>query len=355
MTADAFGGIWNHALELSRALARHDIQVELATTGARPGREQRLQAARLENVTLHERVGRSDASHDSEAAGEWLLELESLLAPDVVHANSLAYGALPCKCPILVAAHHCLRARWSALRGGELPRVYEAYDRAAAEGLHGADLVVAPTHSMLRGLERHYGPLPHGRVIPYARDPIRYIGREKEPYILAVGQLRDEAKNLGGLARVARRIPWPVYIAGEPCRDGVTGVRTLGRLLPEALARWYSAASIFVQPARYEPFGLAPLEAALCGCALVLGDLDSLREVWGDAALFVSPDDEDALRAALLSLIADSRRRAELGRRAIARALLYPPSHMAAAYAESYRALLAQHWVPARAAVSGVA
>ncbi len=31
-------------------------------------------------------------------------------------------------------------------------------------------------------------------------------------------------------------------------------------------------------PARYEPFGLSVLEAALSGCALVLGDIPSLRE-----------------------------------------------------------------------------
>jgi glycogen synthase len=59
-------------------------------------------------------------------------------------------------------------------------------------------------------------------------------------------------------------------------------------------ADWYARASIYALPARYEPFGLSALEAALSGCALILGDIPSLREVWLEAAPYVSPDDESA-------------------------------------------------------------
>ncbi len=81
------------------------------------------------------------------------------------------------------------------------------------------------------------------------------------------------------------------------------------------MAGWLGRASIFALPARYEPFGLLPLEAALSGCALVLGDIPSLREVWGDAAWFVPPDDRDALTAAIGSLIASPRLLQRAGRR----------------------------------------
>ena len=56
-------------------------------------------------------------------------------------------------------------------------------------------------------------------------------------------------------------------------------------------------AAIYALPARYEPFRLEVLEAAAPGCALVLGDIASLRELWDGAALFVAPDDDRALRA----------------------------------------------------------
>ena len=40
--------------------------------------------------------------------------------------------------------------------------------------------------------------------------------------------------------------------------------------------------------ALYEPFGLAVLEAAQAGCALVLSDIPTFRELWDGAALFVA-------------------------------------------------------------------
>jgi glycosyltransferase involved in cell wall biosynthesis len=50
----------------------------------------------------------------------------------------------------------------------------------------------------------------------------------------------------------------------------------------------------------YEPFGLAPLEGALCGCAVVANDIASLREVWGDGAIYFN--DKASLRQVLAAL-----------------------------------------------------
>jgi glycosyltransferase involved in cell wall biosynthesis len=99
-------------------------------------------------------------------------------------------------------------------------------------------------------------------------------------------------------------------------------------------------ASIFVSPARYEPFGLAVLEAALAGDALVLGDIDSLREIWEDAAIFVEPEDRRQLVWTLNRLIADDRRREVMALRARARALQFDPRRMAAQYLHAYEELI---------------
>jgi glycosyltransferase involved in cell wall biosynthesis len=115
----------------------------------------------------------------------------------------------------------------------------------------------------------------------------------------------------------------------------------LGRLPEEELFRLLSEAAIFAHPARYEPFGLAVLEAALAGCALVLGDLESLRETWDGAAEFVPPDDDGALAAALSALARGAGRRAALAGRARARALLLTPARMAEGYLAVYGALAA--------------
>ena len=106
------------------------------------------------------------------------------------------------------------------------------------------------------------------------------------------------------------------------------------------LAEQYARAAIYALPARYEPFGLSVLEAALSGCALVLGDIESLREVWGSAALYVAPDDHEALSAALRGLIEDDALRSRMADEARACALQYTPECMAAAYRSAYARLL---------------
>jgi glycosyltransferase involved in cell wall biosynthesis len=99
-------------------------------------------------------------------------------------------------------------------------------------------------------------------------------------------------------------------------------------------------ASIYAMPARYEPFGLSILEAGLSGCALVLGDIPSLREHWDGAAAFVAPDDRGALRRAIGRLIDSPARRAELGRRARERGHEFTVGRMVDAYQRLYHGLL---------------
>jgi glycosyltransferase involved in cell wall biosynthesis len=91
-----------------------------------------------------------------------------------------------------------------------------------------------------------------------------------------------------------------------------------------------------VHPARYEPFGLAPLEAACSGAALVLGRIDSLREIWGEDALYVEPDDAAELCAAVTRLVEDPILRHRSAARAEARARGMSSRRMADAYTALY-------------------
>jgi glycogen(starch) synthase len=173
----------------------------------------------------------------------------------------------------------------------------------------------------------------------------RFLPQPKQELILAAGRLWDEAKNLGALDAAAARLSWPVHVAGEtrhPERGAVAPrhAHTLGPLAAEALAEWMGRAAIYALPARYEPFGLSVLEAAAAGCALVLGDIPSLREIWGAAAEFVPPDDIEALAGALDGLIADDARRQRLGALAQRRAQAFSAERMAQSYAALYAELL---------------
>ena len=163
--------------------------------------------------------------------------------------------------------------------------------------------------------------------------------------MLTAGRLWDEAKNISLLCRIAPAIDWPVLVAGDDIhpqggRKPLDRVHTLGRLSETALAGYYSRAAIYCSPARYEPFGLSILEAALSGCALVLADIPSLRENWNDAAVFVAPDDAEGLAAQLRKLTLDTGSRTALASAALARASCFTPERMADGYMAIYGKLV---------------
>lgn len=352
MTADPIGGVWTYALELCAGLAASGIPVDLATLGAPLSRSQRLRVAALAGVELHESRYRlewmPDPWQDLEAAGEWLLGIQAAQRASLVHLNHLVHADLPWEAPVLTVGHSCVLSWWSAVRHAPAPRQWQTYRQRVKSSLQAARCVVAPTRALLGELARHYGPFTGSRVIPNGTRAALLAGEAKEPLILCAGRLWDEGKNVAALAAIAPALPWPVYGAGP--RSGphggapdLSGLHALGALEPGVLAQWYARAAIYALPARYEPFGLTALEAAQQGCALVLGDIASLREVWGEAATYVPPEDRTALREALRGLIADPERRQRAGRRASARARLYSPGRMLGDYLALYRQLEQAH------------
>jgi glycosyltransferase involved in cell wall biosynthesis len=106
-------------------------------------------------------------------------------------------------------------------------------------------------------------------------------------------------------------------------------------------------AAVFVSPALYEPFGLSVLEAAAAGCALVLSDIPTFRELWDGAALFVDPVDPEALHRALASICSDDQERARLQSAARERSRRYALEHTVKAYHSLYLDVMASHAAPA--------
>ena len=349
MTTDTLGGVWTYSLELARALQPHGVEIALATMGRALTPDQRRAAESLDNVQVHESRYRlewmQDPWDDVAAAGSWLLDVAADCDPDLIHLNSYAHGVLHWPAPVLMVGHSCVFSWFREVRRQSPGPDWNEYRVQVIAGLRAADMVVAPTRTMLGWLEEFYGPLGRTRVILNGREPRGLPVLTKQPFILTAGRIWDEAKNVAAVAAVAADLPWPVYVAGEdrhPDGGGVSldGVRRLGRLDEPSLARWYGRASIYALPARYEPFGLTPLESALAGCALVLGDIPTLREIWGDAACFVRPDDHDALANALAELAGNPAERREFVGRSRTRARQLTPRRMAADYMAAYGELL---------------
>ncbi len=421
MTADTVGGVWTYALGLARALGEDGgATVHLATMGAPLSPSQWDEARAVANVRIHESHFKLEWMpnpwDDLARAGDWLLDLEAQLRPDIIHLNGYAHAVCPFASPVLVVAHSCVCSWWRFVKNEAAPPEWDRYRAVVRDGLCAARAVAAPTGAIRDALHAEYGALPRPvHVIPNARahtDGFRPAQTGKEPFIFAAGRAWDEAKNIAALVRVAPRLQWPVVVAGDaeepttltpqpaslprtltpqppssPCarplsqakegeselpyaasgspsfacerglaqgEEGGRGVRVeaanaspcsspqfTGKLSAADVAGYMARAAIYALPARYEPFGLSALEAALSGCALVLGDIPTLREVWGDAAIFVAPDDDAALHAALARLIEDTRYREEMASRALARAQIFSPVAMATAYAAVYADLLA--------------
>lgn len=345
MTCDALGGLWGYTLELCRGLGRRGVEVVLACLGPEPDPAQLAAARRLSNVTLcaadYRLEWMEEPWDDLRRAGDWLLGLAALHRPDVIHLNELAHGVLPWEAPVLLAGHACISSWFAAVRGQLPGPEWRRYRRRVAEGLHGADMVVTPTRAMLGALSVHYGPPARARVVPHGLEAGDFPPDEKQPLIAAVGHLRDEARNLCAVVHAARDLPWSLALVGSSTGPLPRHVRAIDPARP-SLSACLGRAAIFALPARYEPFGLAPLEAALAGCALVLGDIPALREVWQDAALWVDPADPGQLKSALQGLIDDARARLSLAGAARRRALGYSAARMVTGYLDCYRALLGE-------------
>ncbi|SEQ91532.1 Glycosyltransferase involved in cell wall bisynthesis [Faunimonas pinastri] len=351
MTTDSVGGVWTYSLDLCRELSRRNIDVTLVVMGGKPNREQMRDAEFLSNVSLIATDLKLEwmqgAEDDLRIADELLIELEAERQPDIVHLNGYHHAALPFQAPVLAVAHSCVTSWFRACRAEPVPAEWERYEHRVGECVRAADMIVAPTHSYYRTFTELHGQPRAGRVILNGRDPNRFDPRrQKHPVALGSGRLWDEAKNISLLCKAAEGLPYPVAIAGTACPPGSNraelqpNVTELGFLPPPDLAGHMARSSVYVAPARYEPFGLGVLEAALSACALIVADIGTLRELWDGAAVFVSPDDAAGLHNALRALLDDPRRCEELGTLALERGRHFTAERMAEGYLDAYRTLL---------------
>jgi glycogen(starch) synthase len=343
MTTDTVGGVWCYSLELCRALP--SVRFLVACMGPEPTADQRREVAELPNVAFHSAVCKlewmEDPWLDLERAGEWLLDLELLYQPDLIHLNGYLHASLPWNGPVVVVAHSCVVSWWHSVKGAAPPDAWKRYAREVGKALHSCDVVIAPSGAMAAMVSKHY-QVERPRVIYNGRSHRRIgLGISKEPIWMCAARLWDEAKNASCLIGISSGIRWPLILAGDSGIDGISfpNVRMLGHCSREDMDSWFGRTSIYAHPARYEPFGLAPLEAALAGCALVLADIPSLREIWHDAAWFVSPDDPSQWHKTLSRLIDDPVAMNRLALRSSQRARQYSIEKMAGSYYRVYQQL----------------
>jgi len=346
MTTDAVGGVWTFATTLASGLAAAGFEIHLVSLGPQPRSDQRAAIdPKIHFVATDLALEWQDPEGaDIHRAHDFFRRLEDFVQPDVVHLNSYREAALDWTAPVAVAAHSCVFSWAVACKDMEFlaePK-WRAYVKAVARGLDSANTWVAPSAAFQRIIRDLYRPRTPGEVIWNGLTFSPDVPAHEENVVLAAGRIWDRAKNVPVLTEAAGRVDWPIMVAGPTMADrqAPQGIEFLGPLSSAALRDRMKRAAIFASPALYEPFGLAVLEAACSGCALVLSDIQTFRELWDGAAVFVGAEDAAELQRELNALIRDKRRRTKLQHAARRRARRYSAEKMTAAFRALYSGLI---------------
>lgn len=203
-----------------------------------------------------------------------------------------------------------------------------------------SDYVITPSHSTKNDLVLNFGTDENKiGVVPQGVDLSIFYPRAQERvirkygiwgrYILYVGN-DNPRKNLGNLilsyCKISNNIPHNLVLAGPINKRGVRKIisnyshpknskdRLLSRVIIPAyiddkdLPLIYSSADVFVFPSLYEGFGLPPLEAMACGVPVIASYNSSLKEILGQAALYIyNPLDSEEISRNVLTVLEDEK------------------------------------------------
>jgi glycosyltransferase involved in cell wall biosynthesis len=350
MTGDAVGGVLTYALDLAAGLAGCGVETVLLLQGPIASGVRR-RAAAVAGLRLVE--GRETLDWLAEgpggiaAAAAEVLSVSRACGVDLIHLNSPALAAVAeFRVPVVAFNHSCLGTWWAAVKGGTPPEDFTWRIALQRAGLRRADIVAAPSAAFAAAIAGHYGLSRPVEVVHNGRAAadrlLPSFGDHR--FAFTAGRLWDEGKEADVLDRAASFSRTPFLAAGP--RVGPHGasrsfehLQCLGSLDEHEVRGWLRRRPVFVSAAVYEPFGLSVLEAAQAGCALVLSDIPTFRELWEGAALFVAPQDAEGFSRVVDRLADDPARRLSLGIAARRRARRYSVRAMAEQTVALYRKL----------------
>ena len=322
ITADTLGGVWIYTKELVSGLLRRGHHVTLVSLGRVPTGDQSRWMDGLGGLdflaTRYRLEWMQNCEQDIAESREFLSNLALQLRPDILHLNQYCYGNLECDTPRIVVAHSDVLNWWRAVHQ-DLPidnPWLSWYQDTVCAGLRAADVVVAPSEWMMQSLSSYYSQPEMRRVIYNGRNcAIFRVEAQKNLCVLTVGRIWDEAKQASLL--LERNHPVPVWIVGPhrlPENDTHNSIASLpgsyhlcGERSEEEMCLLFAQSAIYAATSRYEPFGLAPVEAALSGCALVANDIPVFHELWGDNVRYFRRNDPDSLAFEIRELLGNKR------------------------------------------------
>jgi glycosyltransferase involved in cell wall biosynthesis len=256
----------------------------------------------------------------------------------------------------VVTLHDTLFMEYEGITDAEVAGGMTRFARGLAAE---AAAVVVPTEHVRRQVEQRLGadprkvfvtPLGCDHVLRWPRPPAP--GPSGAPYVLTISRV-DVRKNhprmlaaFEALARDGLPHRWVVVgapgygheaferaLAASPVADRVRWLRSAG---DRELARLLAGASAYLLASLDEGFGITPLEAMALGVPVVTTDVEAVREVVGEAAVLVAPDDVDDVARGLRAVLTDAERARELAARGRARAGAFTWRRTAALTLEAY-------------------
>jgi phosphatidylinositol alpha-mannosyltransferase len=132
------------------------------------------------------------------------------------------------------------------------------------------------------------------RAYPYIKSVVPHAR------LIVVGAFGDKEK-----------APFLRYARAQKLR----GIHFVGYVSPEELPRYYHTATVFCAPnTGFESFGIILLEAMAAGVPIVASDIAGFQTVVEDCreGLLVAPGDDRAIAHALIELLTDPARRAQM-------------------------------------------
>jgi len=330
MTLDAVGGIWRYSMDLGAALHALGHSLVFAGLGPPPSRAQRQEAEAI-GTLIWGTAPLDWMAQDARAldsVGPWLQALAARHRVDLMHLNlpSQALGTAG-SVPRVVVTHSCVATWFDAVAGGPVPPGLEWQADLTRMGLRAADVAVAPSRAHAKATAKVLGvngviAVPNGSRVP-PRPHMQSIGQ-----IVSAGRWWDKGKNGAVLDEAAGLMGQSVMMIGActgPEGQGFVAhhARAVGRLPYDQTQRLIAQARVFISPSRYEPFGLAALEAARASRPLLLADIPVYREIWERAARFFDPMDPEDLAAKADALISDAAACEAMGAASMLRSLDY--------------------------------
>jgi glycogen synthase len=325
MTADTVGGVWTYTQELVSGLVRQGIRVSLVSMGALPKPEQTAWMEGLPSLnylpTSFRLEWMQNAEQDVEESREYLEALIREVRPDLLHFNQYCYGTVSPELPRIVVTHSDVVSWWVAVHGEEPSdsQWMRWYRDTVTSGLNSADVVVAPSQWMLDAIRIYYTRPSFGMVIHNGRDPALFASHvTKENRVLCVGRLWDAGKQVSLLLDEDQSVPVGIVGSQKEPGDGKgrpewevvrRGAEFLGEQSQPQLRDLYGSASIYAATSRYEPFGLAPVEAAFSRCALIANDISVFHELWRESAFYFRQNDGKDLARSIRLLSSDHKLR----------------------------------------------